>query len=57
MHDISDKPPLDLMLESRAHYGLGGRWYGIYPALVSDIRDPDGTFERIRRLVDAHDGQ
>jgi uncharacterized protein involved in type VI secretion and phage assembly len=21
---------------------LGGRWYGVYPALVSDIRDPDG---------------
>ena len=22
--------------------GLGGRWYGVYPALVSDIKDPDG---------------
>jgi uncharacterized protein involved in type VI secretion and phage assembly len=22
--------------------GLGGRWYGVYPALVSDINDPDG---------------
>jgi uncharacterized protein involved in type VI secretion and phage assembly len=21
--------------------GLGGRWYGVYPALVRDIRDPD----------------
>jgi uncharacterized protein involved in type VI secretion and phage assembly len=21
---------------------LGGRWYGAYPALVSDIKDPDG---------------
>jgi uncharacterized protein involved in type VI secretion and phage assembly len=22
--------------------GLGGRWYGVYPALVTDISDPDG---------------
>lgn len=22
--------------------GLGGRWYGVFPALVSDIKDPDG---------------
>ena len=22
--------------------GLGGRWYGVYPALVTDIKDPDG---------------
>ena len=22
--------------------GLGGRWYGVYPALVSDVKDPDG---------------
>ena len=31
-----------MMLESRLPAGLGGRWYGVYPALVSDIRDPDG---------------
>ena len=43
MHDAYDKSPLDFMLESRAGYGLGGHWYGIYPGLVSDIRDPDGT--------------
>jgi len=43
MHDVYDKPPLDFVLESRAQFGLGGRWYGIYPALVSDIKDPDGT--------------
>jgi uncharacterized protein involved in type VI secretion and phage assembly len=23
-------------------HGLGGRWYGVYPALVDDIKDPDG---------------
>jgi uncharacterized protein involved in type VI secretion and phage assembly len=43
MHDTYDKSPLEMLLESRSHYGLGGRWFGIYPALVSDIRDPDGS--------------
>jgi uncharacterized protein involved in type VI secretion and phage assembly len=33
---------LQMILESRASTGLGGRWYGLYPALVSDINDPDG---------------
>ncbi|HEV2861683.1 MAG TPA: phage baseplate assembly protein V [Pyrinomonadaceae bacterium] len=28
--------------EARVPAGLGGRWYGVYPALVSDIKDPDG---------------
>jgi uncharacterized protein involved in type VI secretion and phage assembly len=31
-----------MVLEARLPIGLGGRWYGVYPALVSDIRDPDG---------------
>jgi len=43
MHQAYDKPVLDMVLESRAQYGLGGHWYGIYPALVSDIKDPDGS--------------
>src|SRR3954466_12019995 len=30
------------MHEGRVSSGLGGRWYGVYPALVSDIKDPDG---------------
>ncbi|MFL6281854.1 MAG: phage baseplate assembly protein V [Pyrinomonadaceae bacterium] len=30
------------MHEGRVSRGLGGRWYGVYPALVSDIKDPDG---------------
>ncbi|MBI1762137.1 MAG: type IV secretion protein Rhs [Acidobacteria bacterium] len=33
---------LDLLLEARVPTGLGGLWYGVFPALVSDIRDPDG---------------
>lgn len=30
------------MHDARVPDGLGGRWYGVYPALVSDIKDPDG---------------
>jgi uncharacterized protein involved in type VI secretion and phage assembly len=30
------------VLDERLPGGLGGRWYGVYPALVSDIADPDG---------------
>ena len=33
--------PLSL-LDERAPFGLGGRFYGVYPALVVDIADPDG---------------
>lgn len=32
---------LDLIIDARLPGGLGGRWYGVYPALVSDIADPD----------------
>jgi uncharacterized protein involved in type VI secretion and phage assembly len=39
---VFEKTPLDMALEARLPTGLGGRWYGVYPALVSDIRDPDG---------------
>ena len=33
---------LDEVLDARLATGLGGRWYGCFPALVSDIKDPDG---------------
>jgi len=35
---------LDLVLLGDGHRagGTEGRWYGVYPALVSDIKDPDG---------------
>lgn len=33
--------PLESILHARTPTGLGGRWYGVYPALVSDISDPD----------------
>ena len=31
----------ELVLDMRVPSGLGGRWYGVFPALVSDINDPD----------------
>lgn len=34
--------PFEMMLDARIPSGLGGRMYGVYPALVSDIKDPDG---------------
>ncbi len=30
------------VIDARVPAGLGGRWYGCYPALVSDIKDADG---------------
>jgi uncharacterized protein involved in type VI secretion and phage assembly len=32
---------LESLVDSRVPSGLGGRWYGVFPALVTDIRDPD----------------
>lgn len=29
------------LLHSREAEGLGGRWFGVYPAVVSDIADPE----------------
>jgi uncharacterized protein involved in type VI secretion and phage assembly len=37
-----EKFPLEMMLDARLPIGLGGHWYGVFPALVSDIKDPDG---------------
>lgn len=42
MHSIADKSPVEMLLERTAQ-GLGGRWFGIYPGLVSDIKDPNGS--------------
>ena len=39
---MSDRAKLEIIREERVPSGLGGRWYGAYPALVSDIKDPDG---------------
>lgn len=39
---MKESSMLDMLFEERVPAGLGGRWYGVYPALVSDIADPDG---------------
>lgn len=39
---MPDKPSLETILEVRIPSGLGGRWYGAFPALVTDIVDPEG---------------
>lgn len=36
-----EKNPLEMILDVRVPSGLGGRWYGVFPGLVSDIKDPD----------------
>ena len=33
--------PLEESIDARVPSGLGGLWYGVYPALVTDIKDPD----------------
>ena len=32
----------DSQIDSRISSGLGGRWYGVFPATVTNISDPDG---------------
>ncbi len=40
---MTDKPPVETIIDERVPAGLGGRWYGVYPALVTEIQgDPDG---------------
>lgn len=37
-----DKTVLEMIIDARVPTGLGGHWYGVYPALVTDIKDPEG---------------
>jgi uncharacterized protein involved in type VI secretion and phage assembly len=39
---LYDKTPFEMLIDSRLPSGLGGRWYGVFPALVTDIKDPEG---------------
>jgi len=40
---MSDSLAVEAFLDGRVPSGLGGRWYGVYPALVNNIKDdPDG---------------
>ncbi|HQU84105.1 MAG TPA: phage baseplate assembly protein V [Pyrinomonadaceae bacterium] len=36
-----DTTTIEKFTESRVSHGLGGVWYGVFPALVTDIKDPD----------------
>jgi uncharacterized protein involved in type VI secretion and phage assembly len=38
---LVDLPPAEQQLRERLPTGWGGRWYGVLPALVVDIKDPD----------------
>jgi len=38
---VFEKNPFEMILDVRVPSGLGGRWYGVFPGLVSDIKDPD----------------
>lgn len=37
-----DDDILQSIHDERGAHGLGGRWYGVFPALVSDVKDPAG---------------
>jgi uncharacterized protein involved in type VI secretion and phage assembly len=39
--DIADRGVLDALLQARSPQGWGGLFYGVHPALVTDIKDPD----------------
>lgn len=38
---LLDLAPDRAMIDARVPSGLGGVWYGVHPAVVSDIKDPD----------------
>lgn len=38
---VIDLPPFEQQLNERVPAGWGGRWYGVFVALVTDIKDPD----------------
>jgi len=37
-----DTTAIETIVTERIPYGLGGHWYGVFPALVTDVKDPDG---------------
>lgn len=39
--NLVDLPAFEQQLNERVPTGWGGRWYGVSPALVVDIKDPD----------------
>jgi uncharacterized protein involved in type VI secretion and phage assembly len=39
---LSEFLQIETLIDARLTHGLGGRWYGVFPATVTDIKDPDG---------------
>jgi uncharacterized protein involved in type VI secretion and phage assembly len=39
---IAERTPFETTFDARVASGLGGRWYGVYPALVTNVVDEDG---------------
>jgi uncharacterized protein involved in type VI secretion and phage assembly len=39
---VIDRTPFELALLDSSPNDQAGRWYGVYPALVTDVKDPDG---------------
>jgi uncharacterized protein involved in type VI secretion and phage assembly len=39
--NIAEQPVLEALMQMRQPQGWGGLWHGVYPALVTDIKDPD----------------
>ena len=60
MDTMVELSPQDALIDERIPQGLGGRWYGVYPALVENIVDPE-SMGRIQISLpwcpDSNDGQ
>jgi uncharacterized protein involved in type VI secretion and phage assembly len=51
-----DRGGLDTLRDARVPTGLGGRWYGLFPARVRDNQDPDGQGRVLVNLPWSPDG-
>lgn len=38
---MNEKDIVETVVDERVPTGFGGRWYGVHPALVADVRDPE----------------
>ncbi len=43
-----EKTPLDMTIDERVPEGLGGRWYGVYPAKVSQVKNDPGGIGQVK---------
>ena len=44
-------PTVNDIPNTRSPQGYGGRFYGVYSALVTDINDPDGQGLALRQVT------